>query len=490
MKAIRFALLAAVLLALSSAGIASAQGAITYTSSVMIQNLTGSTATVVLNFYNQDGTSGGSGSYTISPNGERTFFPVSDVQNGFNGSLVISSDQDIRAISNLQTPGAPNYFESYAGFQAGAQTINLPLIMCNNGGFNTWFNVQNAGSGGDAHVTITYTPGSAGTAASETATIKAGAALTFNQAAGSSTKNCSNGLGGKFVGSVRITSTDQPFVPIVATAMQLNTTTFPVLMGYSGFTAGSATVLAPLVMSNNSQFYTSINLQNVETDGSKDPAVVTITYGPNCSGCAGVPQPEVFTLNHGQSKAIIQSGPFPNNGSAVNNWSAIGKYVGNATITSDKGAKLVAIINEQRPSPGAVGATYSGFDPASKTQKISLPVLQANNGGVSFNTSVQIFNPPGGSAVDVTLTYSPNTSGSFSPQPELISQLQPGQTKVIFQAAAPPGNGSKVNDWTGSGKRYVGSATITATGPILAVVNQQTASGTGDLYSSYNGFNY
>ena len=259
-KTVRLAVLAALLLSMVTAGFANAQTgmdavdvAVTYQSGFQVQNLEGTEATVDLYFYKTDGTLAVSPApqYKIPANSSKTFFPINDISAGFVGSLVIQSDQEVRAVSNLLASGPGNYFAATNGFQAGSNTVSLPLIMCNNSGFNTFFSVQNAGDV-DANITITYVPGFAGTTGvTETATIKPGAAKTFDQTEGSTTKNCTQlkDASGKFIGGATIQSN----VPIVATVMQLNTSNFKVLMGYGGFSGGSPTVALPLVMANNSR---------------------------------------------------------------------------------------------------------------------------------------------------------------------------------------------------------------------------------------------
>ena len=482
-KSLSVALVLAVLISLTGLSVASAEtspasiNAVTWTSGVQVQNLENATATVTLSFYRQDGTKVDSPLYTIQPLSSRTFFPLSDAPTGFNGSLVISSTTQVRAIGNMMGSGAGNYLASYNGFQAGASPVNLPLIMCNNSGFNTSFNVQNTGTA-DAHITISYKPGSNGTPGlSETATIKAGAAKTFDQAEGSSTRNCSTlkDASGKFIGSATITS-DQP---IAAVVMQLNTTNFQAALAYGGFTAGSPTVALPLVMANNSGYFTGIQVQNVGSAST----TVTVDYSPNTAG-AGNPANEVFTLAAGASKTIIQNGAPPNNGSTVNNWANIGRYIGGATITNSAGQNLVAIVNQTLPSP-AKGSAYEGFNPAAATTKISAPLLMANNS--TYQTGVQVQNV-GTVAATVTIDYGPNTAGSFNPANEVFT-LQPGASKTIIQNGAPPSNGSTVNNW--GTNRYIGSATITASaGKIVAIVNQLSPSLAGDQLASGDAFNY
>jgi hypothetical protein len=146
--------------------------------------------------------------------------------------------------------------------------------MCNNSGFNTFFNVQNAGTT-PTEVTITYVPGSNGKAGvSETITLNPGAAKTFDQTEGSPTKDCADlkDASGKFIGGAEIESAE----PVVASVMQLNTGSFKILMGYNGFAAGSPEISMPLIMANNSGFYTGMQIQNVGSSATN----VTVDYAP------------------------------------------------------------------------------------------------------------------------------------------------------------------------------------------------------------------
>jgi hypothetical protein len=280
---------------------------------------------------------------------------------------------------------------------------------------------------------------------------------------------------GKFIGSATITSSQ----PVVAVLMQLNTTTSPILAGYGGFTAGSATVSAPLVMANNSGFFTGIQVQNVDTTSAN----VTMAYSANTVSGGNNPANETFTLAPGASKTIIQNAAPPANGSTVNNWGTIGKYIGGALISSAGGQKLVAIVNQTRLSP-ASGASYNGFDPASATAKAIAPLIMANNS--SYFTGIQVQNVASSGSANVTITYGPNTAGSFQPQAETFT-LAAGASKTVIQNGAPPANGSTVNNW-GTNK-YIGSATITSTGGnVVAIVNQLSATLPGDQFAAGDAF--
>ena len=152
-------------------------------------------------------------------------------------------------------------------------------------------------------------------------------------------------------------------------------------------------------------------------------------------------------------------------------------------MTNSGNQPLVAIVNQVRPSP-ALGSAYEGFDPATATAKVSAPLIMANNS--TYYTGIQVQNVTTGS-VNVTIKYGPNTAGAFAPADEVFT-LAAGASKTIIQNGAPPGNGSAVNNW-GTNK-YIGSATVTASGNIVAIVNQVSLSVAGDQFATSDAFNY
>jgi len=435
----------------------SASAQVTYTSGFQVQNLSAdSAATITVTYYPQSGTAVDVND-TIAAGGSVTYASLhSEAGSPFNGSVVVASDQPIAAIANT-LGNFPAYAAATGGFDSGATSVALPLVMCNNNGFDTWFNIQNAGSA-NASVTINYVPGSAGTADSETVTIEPGRALTFDQASGSATASCgAGGLGDTFVGSASITS-DQP---VVATVMQINGSGFNVLMGYNGFTAGATDVRAPLIMQANSGFYTGIQVQNT---GSAE-ASVTIAYADDTSGTGTVMADDTFTLAAGAAQTIIHSGS--------------DKYIGAATVTSDQ--PVVAIVNQVLPGTVSFGTAYEGFAADAATNDVSVPLVMANNSG--FYTGIQVQNV-GASAVNVTIAFGANGISGGNNAADLTFALAPGASATYIQ------NGNDgTNDWATIGQ-YVGSATITADGPIVAIVNEANLSLGGDQFYTFDAFNY
>ena len=448
MKRMRILIGAVLVAALLLPTMVSAQGSgITWNSGFQVQNLENAEANISIMYYNQDGTEAIAGgvSDTISALGSKTYYPIHP-DGTFNGSVVISSNTQVVAIANLTASGTLSAGSATNSFSAGAMEMNLPLIMRGNAGFNTWFNVQNTGTS-STNVTVTYQPG--GT--TETASIPAGAAATFDQETNAA-------LGTTFVGSASVASDSQA---IVATVEQAGTESIKTLLGYNGFTGGSTTVVAPLVMANNGGFFTGIQVQNV----GDSTANVTVTYSANTTSGMGTPTPESASVAPGESATFLQSG---------GQWT--NTYVGSATITNAEGQELVAIVNQLKIGGLSFGTAYEGFDPSSATSDASAPLVMANNSG--YFTGIQVQNVSGADPCTVTVDFGPNTAGSFSPVDESAS-IAAGASYTFLQSGG---------QW-GSNK-YVGSASISGSGcSIVAIVNELNLS-LNDQFYTYNGFNY
>jgi hypothetical protein len=363
--------------------------------------------------------------------------------------VVIESDQPISAIANTLGDG-DQYGASSNGFTGGATTINLPLLMKGNAGFDTWFNVQNTGSA-DATVTVTYNPGAIPDPQNGVV-IKPGAAKTFNQADVAA-------LAAGFVGSAVVTSTQ----PVVATVMQVGTGGTKSLLAYNSFTTGSTTVKLPLVQANNFGFFTGIQAMNTGTL----PTDITITYGPNTVAGGATPAAESCTaVQPGQSCTKIQL-----NGQ----WSF--QYVGAANITNSAAQPLVAITNQL--TLAGKGSAYEGFNPTAATLTAVAPLVMANNFG--YFTGVQVQNVGTGNC-DFTVKYSPNTVSSAigTPINETATAVAPGASFTFLQLGG---------QWT---DRYVGGANVTGTGAgclVAAIVNELNNGAAGDLLFTYNATN-
>ena len=308
--AVKISLILALLAALAIPFAAQAQ-VTSYTSGFQIQNLEpvgGTVASVSIKFVSQDpAVAPITISDTVNPNSSKTYYPLTQVGDGFNGSVVVKSNVEIAAIANVLGSNPAGhvgaYGASYDGFTGGGSKVNLPLVMKEAYGINTWFNVQNTSSTTDATVTIAYKPGTC----TETAVIKPGAAHTFDQ----KTNTCLPNL---FVGAATI---DAGTGQVVASVMQVTTPgqLKANLLAYNGFTTASTNPVMPLVVvgvSSPNAIGTGIQIQNTAASGSSD---VTLTYYPG-------------TGNPGASCTITQNIPagkfedlwLPNHASELLDW--------------------------------------------------------------------------------------------------------------------------------------------------------------------------
>lgn len=405
-----------------------------YTSGFQVQNLSAVTANVTITYYNQDGTIATTASDTIAASGAKTYYPVHAAA-GFNGSVVISSDQQIASVVNVLGSGAANAGASYVASMAGGTTVSLPLLMKANSGYNTWFNVQNTGSA-DATVNVAYSDGTA----VGPITVKPGAAHTFDQAGETHSAT---------VFSANVTSTQAVAVAVI----EENPST---MFAYSGFAGGATNPVMPLVNANNGGYITGMQIQNaggVATD-------VTVSYTPSATGTACT---ETQTIPAGQS-VTFALGAFA---SGANSTCAAGvAFVGSAQVTGNTtGQSLVAIVNQLKP--GVNGEAYGSFDSASATNTVVLPLIMDRNGG--WYTGFNVMNV-GAAATIVTCAFS-GTAYTYT-----TLSLAPGQASTAIQ-----------NGLIASG--YVGSATCTATNAgdkIVAVVNELNPAA-GDNLLVYEG---
>lgn len=438
MKALRFLLILAVV----AVALGASQGSVyalafTYTSGFQVQNLESGSSTIGITFYNQDGTTAGVVNDTIPGSGSKTYFPLTSVPDGFNGSAVISATTQVAAVSNvLGNNGVAA--ASYVASSGGNTEVLLPLLMQNNAGFNTWFSVQNTGSG-DATVDVSYSDGTS----VNNVVIPEGASHTYDQSLESHSAN---------VFSAVITSDK----PVAAAVIEESSS---VMFAYSGFNSGSTNPVLPLINANNSGYITGVQIQNAGTSSTN----VTVSYTPSTAGTACT---ETQSIPAGQSRTFAL-GAFAGSPPAGATTNCVGgqTFVGSAQITGNTNSQeLVAIVNQLKS--GVNGEAYGSFDPTTATSTVVLPLIMDRNGG--YFTGFNVMNV-GGSSTTVTCEF---TGTSY----EVMDTLAAGEALNDLQS-------NKI----ASG--YVGSATCTASGSgsIVAVVNELGASASADQLLVYEG---
>ncbi len=441
MKFIRFFLsLAIMLVAFGSFQNASAQ-AFTYTSAYQVYNLESTQAQISILFYDQNGNNVNTVSDTINGNSSKTYFVVNQIATSFNGSIVIASSTQVASIANVH---GNNYYAngSYVAQSEGNTTVQIPLLMKNNSGYTTWFNVQNTGSS-DANVNVSYSDGTS----VGPITIKSGAAKTFYQAS----EPHSTAI---FAGTV--TSTQ----PVVVTVIEENS---GIIFAYNGFKSSSTNPVLPLVQANNSGYDSGVAVMN---NGSTSTQV-TITYTPSPGAGNGTQCTETQTIPAGQIKVYALSAFATSTPGSTCTPGA--RFVGSAKVTGNSANQPLTIVVNQHKRP-INGGSYSGFNPAEATSRVIFPLIMDRNSGWWTGFNLQNV---GSSNTTVSCTFT-NTSYTIP-----ATVLQPGQALNALQ-----------NNAIGSG--YIGSATCTATGgdaKIIGVVNEARVGGTSDQLMTYEGIN-
>lgn len=432
-----------------------------FASGFQLQNLSSTTANITITFYEEDSATAEGSPFqsTIAANSSVTYAVLNgeggrpSLPAGFAGSAVISSDQEIAAIVNLVSPDISLSFggEAYVGVSEGSTSVSLPLLFKDYFDFNTFFNVQNVGSG-SAAVTVTYNGSVDGEAIDPVTTdpinIPAGAAHRFDQ-------NAEADLPANFIGSASVSSTGSD---IAAVAVQVGPTTALV---YNGFPSGSVEPVFPLINTNRFDYVTGISIQNrgdVDTN-------VTVTYTPGeegtaCTETKAIPAGESTTFAIDAFRTTI-AGETCADGEA---------FLGSAAVTTNSaGVELVAAVNQLNQVANK-GGTYTAFSSDAGTQTVVFPLVQDRYFG--YFTGLGITNI-GDVATDLTCTFSGSTVTQSA------TALAPGASVTFIQLdeIADGYNGSAVCQAEAQGARIVG------------IANQVLTSGDKDTFFVYEGPN-
>lgn len=452
MKYIRFMLVLVILVMAFGTfhGQVSAQYKYSYLTTINVQNLSGSQNTVQFTYYHGTGSNGTPGTQAYQTvitmlGNEFKALTTLPVPAGFRGSVVLSSSQPLAAVSNISGNNSVAN-ASYVGSSAGATSVSIPLLMKSNYGYDTWFSVQNAGSG-DATVNVKY---SDGTTASKV--IKQGASEVFNQALESHAPKTFSGV---------VTSNQ----PVVVTVVEESST---VLFAYNGFTDTSTTPVMPLINENNYGYTSSITLFNSGGAATN----VTVSYTPSVAGAACT---ETQTIPAGKSMTFVTNA-FTSTGTPVTTTCVKGtRFIGSAAVTKNSASQpLVAVVNQHKLP--TTGEAYGAFAPAKATPKVVFPLLMERNYG--WFTSINIMNV-GTTTVDIHCDLT-NTSVKIN-----RPGIKPG-TMINEEQL------NKIADkWLGSGTCYAykpGTTTIDTSAKLVGVVNE-LLNGSNDTFMVYEGVN-
>ncbi|MGQ9491469.1 MAG: hypothetical protein ACUVS6_12350 [Anaerolineae bacterium] len=424
----------------------------TYTACFALQNLEPAPATLSIVYYNQQGAVVATVSDTLEANQYKAYCPLDAVDTGFNGSVVVSSDRQLASIVNVMGDGYVNG-ASYTGQTSGALTVYVPLLMKDNFGYSTWFNVQNAGSNA-TNVSITYSDG----VTASCSDLRPGAACTLNQQAEAHASG--------WVGAATIDGGGQP---IAVTVVEVQHQSPAVIMfAYNGFAQGATNPMMPLINANNFGYWTGVQIMNT---GSSETSV-TVSYTPG-AGQPGTACTETQTIAPGQSKTFAAVFTYPAGPGVTTDCTMGPTFIGSAQVTGNTAnMPLTAIVNQLNPATNK-GAAYAGFDLSVATSTVALPLIMDRNYG--YWTGFSVMNV-GTSAVDINCTF---TGSSYTVSG---TDVQPGAALVDTQI-------NKIANG------YTGGATCTATGTdpkIIGVVNElntRPSHAANDAFLVYEGVN-
>jgi len=267
-----------------------------------------------------------SGSIAVDRSNDQIIVPK------FVGSVVVSGTQPIAVESN-QTNSTILFAST--GSASGSTSVFAPLLMSNNGGFSTGFQVQNTGA---VTTTLTLTvsqTGSSSTFATDTAVVGPGQSKTWYPIPGTTLP------GAKFVGSGIVTSDNN--MPLLGVVNELSIGGQG--MAYNAFGSGAQSVQMPLIMFNNSGFYTGEQVQNV---GSTDATVDLLINGIVV---------DTQVIGHGNAFTW-----FNTNNPAIYGNQKVSSGVAKGRSPTDQ---LVGIVNETTlPQQGGdTSFAYEGFAP-------------------------------------------------------------------------------------------------------------------------------
>jgi len=220
-----------------------------------------------------------------------------------------------------------------------------------------------------------------------------------------------------------------------------------------------ALALLPLTAAAQTTSTVTTSGFQVQNLSQSSPANITIQYIDATTQAQVATQPA--TIPAGGSLTFV---PFSAPGYVQ--MSAPAGFRGSVVILSDQ--PIVAVTNILGAN-AALGDSYGGF--TSGASSLNLPLIVRDNFGIDTSITVQNV---GNTSATVNISYVPGIAGNPATEPPF--SLAPGASKTIFQ---------KDNTALGSGPPgFVGSATITATGNIVATVLQE---GNGQLMA-YNAF--
>jgi hypothetical protein len=471
-----FALLIVLLVSVS---LVAAQGQLPgsgWKSGQQIQNVGTANASIVFQAYDGSGTSFACGSDNVAPGASTNVLTDLDcpVPAGFVGSAVVSADQPIAAIVNVNNRPTGSAAGQYRGTDGAdvATTIAFPLMKNAFGGRTTTFYVQNASTSTN-NITATFRVG-ANTFTKSYNAVPANAMVVISPA------DATPAVPAGAVGSLTVVGSQ----PLAGTSLEHEATAAVAqnLQASKAFTPNDYDDVAycPLVRNNhtpNAQT-TGIQAQNVGAAAQTVRVDYSYRIGAGALQTKSVTSPslavgESFTFFGGDATNGIPSGA-----------------LGSATVTGVGGGNIAVVVNDRgfnTVNPNRV-TTYACFSAGGASANVVLPLYKEFFGG---NTSgIQIQNVGAGPAT-VQVAYQP-TGGStvtFSHS----TPIAVGSSATFFGVSSltSPAGITVVSGNQASLNNSFGGVVITSNQPIVAIANEASnaPNPSGQDTKNYEGFN-
>lgn len=219
----------------------------------------------------------------------------------------------------------------------------------------------------------------------------------------------------------------------------------------------SMNVLVPLATKAYYGWTSQFSVQNTDTAGS---ANITVKLYQTGSSTALVTFSD--TVLPGTSKTYDL-------GSSSQFSSVASNFLGSIVVTGDKNLAVQSFVDKVGGSKAVYA--FSGLDAASAATKLYAPLVRRAFAGATTGISIVNPNP---SAVTVNITYRYNPASSDLNNYNESVNIPGNSSAVAYQGFGPMPAG------------WLGSAVLDATGPIVAMVNDETAT-TSAAYNAPSG---
>ncbi|NTV62464.1 MAG: hypothetical protein HGA65_02860 [Oscillochloris sp.] len=342
----------------------------TWNTAILIRNMSTSSASVTVNFYNSSGTLVKSYPTTLLGNAAvNVYVPgLTDLSQGQYSAVVSSTQKVIASVqtSSVAQSSAPWTAFAYEGVDSSNAALKLffPAEMKNFYGFLSEIVIQNTSDSTSTTLSADFYKAD-GTKINSSAislgTLTKSTAKTYamNDTLFSSLPSGSSGLFGAV-----ITSSSTPIAGI--SNVWRSTPTY-MTASYNGFSTGSTTLYAPNLMNSLYGFGSALSIQNVD---QLNRAIGTVTYS---SGLV-----ESFDLAPNAAKTFMQ---FNRNDVTLPSGNANGSFSATVTVTSG-GGSIVGVVGFSRP-PELNGNTtrgdYAYYNcPSVSSTTVTVPSVMSN----------------------------------------------------------------------------------------------------------------